>query len=699
MVKKYSAVNKKSSGFLYGADYNPDQWIETPEIWDEDMRLMKLANCNVMTLGIFSWSSIEPEEGQFEFGWLDTIMDKLAENGMTAILATPSGARPAWLSEKYPQVLRTQANRVKNLHGQRHNHCFTSTIYREKVAIINRKLAQRYKNHPALLMWHISNEYGGDCHCKYCQDAFRNWLKNRYDNALDKLNKAWWTGFWSHKFTSWSQIESPSPQGEIFVHGHTLDWKRFVTYQTIDFYKSEIISLRELTPQVPITTNFMGNGYGDKSDFDLYDGLNYAEFAKEVDVVSYDSYPLWHIDDALTWELAAKVSFVYDACRALKGGRPFLLMESTPSLVNWHRVNKIKRPGMNSLSSFQAIAHGADSVLYFQWRKSRGASEKFHGAVVDHCGHENTRVFREVSKLGGSLKQLNDIIGTSVKAEVAVIFDCENGWAIKEVQGIIMDKKDYQRTCVNHYKTFWTKGVPVDVIDMQQDFSQYKILIAPMLYMIRPGVAERIEKFVKDGGTFVTTYFSGMVDESDLCFLGGFPGPLRAVTGIWSEEIDSLYDTDSNAVVFSENNKLGIKGEYEAKDLCDVIHAETAEVLATYKSDYYAGMPALTVNKYGKGSAYYIASRNEQNFLVDFYNKLIQELKIKKTLDCNLPEGVTAQCRSDGEKDYIFILNFSEENKIVDIHGSEFIDMFTKMKIEEPIELEPYGIKILKTSH
>lgn len=685
MEKKYSPINPKCPHFLHGADYNPDQWMSTPEVWDEDMRLMKLANCNVMSVGIFSWASLEPEEGKFEFGWLDTIMDKLAENDAYAVLATPSGARPAWLAAKYPEVLRVNADRVRILFGARHNHCYTSPVYREKTRIINQKLAERYKDHPALLVWHVSNEYGGECHCELCQEAFREWLKQKYDGDLDKLNHAWWTAFWSHTYTDWSQIQSPAPHGETSIHGLNLDWKRFVTHQTIEFFKNEIAPLKEITPDVPVTANFMG----------LYPGLNYWKFAKEVDVVSWDSYPAWHGREP-DWELASKIGFVHDINRSLKDGKPFMLMESTPSMTNWQEVAKLKRPGMHLLSSIQAVAHGSDTVQYFQWRKSRGSSEKFHGAVVDHCGHENTRVFRDVAEVGKVLKKLDPVVGSTVKPDVAVIYDWENYWAMEDAQGPRREKKDYQLTCQMHYQPFWKRGVPVDVIDMDCDFSGYKLLIAPMLYMVRPGVAERIEKFVENGGTFITTYWSGIVDENDLCFLGGFPGPLRKVTGIWSEEIDALYEHDINHVVLKDGSSLGLKNEYEARELCDLIHAETARVLATYKSDFYAGRPAFTVNSFGKGKTYYIAFRNNDDFLDDFYSWLINDLSLKRAICAELPEGVTAQLRSDGERNFVFILNFAPEERSVDLGSKEYLDMLTNEQLTGYITLKGYGIKILQ---
>ncbi|GKX65788.1 beta-galactosidase [Inconstantimicrobium mannanitabidum] len=691
MKKEFPVLNSKIKGLLHGGDYNPDQWLDYPEILKEDVRLLKLANCNCVSINIFGWSAIEPEEGRYTFEWLDKIMDDMAANNVHVILATPSGARPAWMSEKYPEVLRVNRDRTKNLHGCRHNHCFTSPVYREKTYNINRLLAERYKDHPALIMWHISNEYGGECHCPLCQDAFRNWLKKKYDNNLDKLNASWWTGFWSHKFTSWSQIESPSPLGENCVHGHNLDWQRFVTDQTIDFYKNEIAPIREITPNVPVTANFMG-AY---PHMELFLGLDYWKFAKEVDVLSWDNYPAWHNDFETTEELAANVGFVHDIYRSLRGGQPFLVMESTPSLVNWHDTNKLKRPGMHLLSSMQGVAHGADSVLYFQWRKGRGASEKFHGAVVDHCGHENTRVFREVTEVGEVLNKIKEIQGATAESKVAIIYDVENRWAIDDLQGL-KKHRGYVESCQAAYKVFWENGVSVDVINMDCDLSEYDLVIAPMLYMVRPNVADRINEFVKNGGTFVTTYWSGIVDENDLCFLGGFPGPLREVTGIWSEEIDSLYDNEVNHIEFKANNMENLKGTYEVKEYCDLIHAETAEVLAVYKSDFYADMPAVTVNRYGEGKAYYIAARTGEEFNNDFYSKLINDLGIKSVVDGKLPKGVTAQMRSNKDNKFTFIMNFNEEAKEVELGKEEYIDMLSGDKVVNKVTLEKYGVKILK---
>lgn len=668
---------------LHGGDYNPDQWLDYDGVIDEDFRLMELAGCNAMSIGIFSWMSIEPGEGLYNFEWLDNIMDRLAKAGKFAVLATPSGARPVWMSKKYPEVLRVNEDRTKNLHGERHNHCYTSPVYREKTEAMNRMLAERYKDHPALLVWHVSNEYGGECHCDLCQEAFREWLKEKYNNDINELNHAWWTTFWSHKYTDFSQIESPSSKGERSVHGLTIDWKRFVTYQTTDFMKNEMAPLKELTPDVPITTNFMG----------IYDGLDYWKMAGPLDVISWDSYPTWHDTDG-DLVVGCATAFSHDINRSLKDGKPFMLMESTPSMTNWQAVSKLKRPGMHLLSSIQAIAHGADTVQYFQWRKSRGSFEKFHGAVVDHCGHEHTRVFRDVAEVGETLKKLDGVIGTSVKPEVAVIFDWENRWAIEEVKGYNNIAKNYAETVKKHYEAFWRRSIPVDVIDMDQAIDSYKVVIAPMLYMLKPDVADKIKAFVNAGGTFVATYMSGIVDETDLCFLGGFPGPLKEVMGIWVEETDGLYSGETNSIEMTMGSLKG-KG-YEAKDLCDLIHLEGADTLGAYTTDFYAGMPAVTVNDYGEGQAYYIGFRNNNDFEDDFYGQLIEVKGIKKAMPVTLPEGVVAQTRYDDTNRFYFVQNYTNTQMQIAIGEQSFMNVLTDTKVEQHITVKPYGVVVLR---
>lgn len=685
-MKNYGAISKKVNSILHGGDYNPDQWIDMPEIIEADVKLMKLAHVNSVSLGIFSWTSYEKEEGVYDFSWLDEMMDLMAENGTTVILATPSGAKPAWMAQKYPEVLRVDEYGRRQLYGQRHNHCPSSPIYREKVHKIDTLLAERYKDHPALAMWHISNEFEGDCHCPLCQAAFREWLKKRY-GSLETLNKAWWTKFWSHTFTDWNQISGPSPIGEPELHGLTLDWHRFTTDQAVDFYYSEVKTVKAITPDIPVTTNF--------HDFTRVLQFDYWKFAEKMDVISWDNYPMWHSQGEDDVHEGSRRAFIHDLNRSMGGGRPFMMMESSPSSTNWQPVAKLRRPGMHNLQSLQAVAHGSDTVQYFQWRKSRGSSEKLHGAVVDHVGNENTRVFREVAETGAILEKLKDVVGTSVEPDCAVIFDWENAWAIRDCQGPRIEHKDYWETCQYHYKALWEQNIPCDIINEDRDFSKYKMIVAPMLYMIRSGVGERINKFIENGGIFVCTYWSGLANESDLCYLGGFPGPIKKSMGIWSEELDSLYDGEKRLVRVRGGDKLDIEGNYEAEIFCDLIHAEGASVLAEYGEDFYKGMPALTVNSFGKGNAYYIAFRNNDNFLKDFYAALQKKYHFTKATETSTPYGVIATTRYDEKNRFVFFMNFTAEEKSFTISETDFEDAVDGSR-ESSVTLSPYGVKIIR---
>lgn len=666
----------------HGGDYSPEQW--GPETWREDERLMDLARWTSTTVGVFSWVSLEPEEGVYEFGWMDQIIEKLQKAGRSVVLATPTAAAPAWLSKRYPETLRTDANGVRRKHGNRVNYCLTSPIYREKAKGIAKALAERYGHHPSLALWHVSNEYGGECHCELCASAFRSWLRTKFGN-LDALNQAYWTSFWGHTYTEWDQIEIPGqPRGETAIHGLTLDWKRFVTDQTISLFEAEAEILRAITPSVLITTNFMG----------FYGGLNYFKFAKHLDIVSWDSYPRFSgpLNDVNTWQVLA---MAHDLNRGLKGGQPFLLMECTPSASNWYPVMSLKHPGMHMLEAMQAIAHGSDSVQYFQWRQSRGGQEKFHGAVVAHDGTEHARVFKEVAAVGARLEGLHGVAGANTKAEVAILYSWENAWAIEAACGPMTGDRGYLTACKSHHAPFWEAGIPVDIISDADEIDRYALVIAPMLYMVKPGVADRFEKFVESGGTLVGTYWSGIADENDLCFQGGFPGPLKNLFGIWAEEIDALDKDVYQSVYGVSGNELELTGPYQATVLCERIHTRGAEVLATYVSGFYEGMPALTRNDWAQGSAYYVASRNDEAFHADFFGQLIVKLGLKRTFETELPTGVMAT-RRDGETGTIFLMNFTDHEQTVVVPDEKILKDENGAIVKESVTLGAYEVKIYR---
>lgn len=628
---------------IHGCEYNAEQWLDRPEIIKEDIRLMKKAGINAVTLGTFAWSAYEPRENEYHFEWLEELMDLLYENGISVILSTPSAGKPPWLVKKHPEIMRTDADRVRHLYGDRENHCNSNKIYREKVKKTDTLLAERFAHHKALIMWHISNEMYGVCHCEDCLRSFREWLKNKY-GTIENLNKEYWSTFWSHRYTSFDEIESPSPHGETAVHALALDYQRFYSDLSIDFIQKEIETVKKYNPDIPVTTNL----------FHFNCGIDIAKLTRIIDVVSWDSYPRWHCgeDKRTEWAAAVKASFGFDFCRAQKN-KPFLLMESTPSTTNSFDVCKLKRPGIHMLSSMQAIASGADSVQYFQWRKSRGAYEKFHGAVISHNGSENTRVFGDVCAVGERLREISEIKGAKTDARAAVIYDWNNMRALEE-QKSLRKNQDFDEIICEHYEALLKNYVSVDIIDQSADFSKYKLISAPMLYMLLPGTAEKIRRFTENGGVFVLTFYSGLVNENDLVYECLPPYSLNDVFGVGAEETDSICDGEYNT--FTYKNK-----QYRATHYFDLINTCTARVCARYERDFYAGLPAVTENSFGSGTGYYIACRAGSDFLYDFYSDALEKAGVEKIIDSAYVDGIMAKERRSGGENYKFLMNFSSE--------------------------------------
>ena len=659
--------------FLHGGDYNPEQWLDRPDILKKDIEYFKKAHINTVSMGMFSWAVLEPEEGKYNFDWLEAVINNLYKEGIYTILSTPSGARPKWMADKYEEVLRMDPDRTRRFFGGRHNHCYTSPVYREKIFNINKKLSERFGKHPAVILWHISNEYGGECHCPLCQEKFREWLKEKY-GTIENLNSRWCTTFWSHTYNSFDQIESPSPKGENALHALTLDWKRFVTDRTVDFMKHEISAIRAGGSDLPATANLMYD----------YDGLDYKKFKDVMDIASWDNYPSWHKKDNYT--TAVDGALQHDLMRSIKKA-PFLLMESCPSATNWKPINKLKKPGMHLAASLQAVAHGSDSVLYFQLRQSQGASEKFHGAVIDHYGGDDTRVFREVADLGEELKKLKDLAGTVVKAPVAVLYDWDSLWATDGMKGLAESTRNYIKTCRKAYRNLSALGVDVDVISSEEDYSGYSVIVAPMLYLLHPHVGERMKQFVEQGGHLIATYVTGYVDENQLNYLGGFPGDgLKDLFGVISEEIDTLYPSDRNRVHFAE------MPEGEVRDYAEVLRvADGTNVLGTYEQDYYKGMAAVTERTCQNGSAMYIAARLDDASMQHLYARTLKKAGVSMY---KLPYGVERHTREADGMRYVFYLNDTTGPQIVS--GVEGIDLLTGEVIKGILTLEPYGVACVK---
>lgn len=675
-------INPKLPAFFYGGDYNPEQWPE--EIWQEDMRLFKLANINIATVAVFSWALLEPSEGQYDFTWLDKVMDMLHQNGMYACLATSTAAQPAWMSKKYPGILPVTIDGRKHQHGRRVNFCPNSPDYRRASQALVRQLAMRYKDHPALVAWHVGNEYGTYCYCDNCAKAFRQWLKERY-GSLEELNRRWYTNFWGHTIYDWDEIVPPSHLSETFnrgdgegtfFQGMAIDYNRFMSDSSLACYKGEYDVIKEITPDIPVTTNLMGT----------FKPLDYFSWAKHMDVVSWDNYPS-------NKAVMSNIAMRHDLMRGLKGGQPFMLMEQTPSQQNWQPYNGLKRPGVMRLWSYQAVAHGADTVMFFQLRQSRGACEKYHGAVISHAGHENTRVFREVSQLGQELKSLGDkILDSRINARAAIVFDWENWWAVEYSSGPSVALK-YVPQVEKYYKAFYDMNIPVDMINEDGDFSKYDIVVAPVMYMVKPGVAKRLEDFVKNGGTFITTFFSGLVDENDLVVMGGYPGQLRQLLGIWVEETDALFPDMKNDIIM-QGDLGSLSGQYQCGLLCDILHTEGARVLATYGSDFYAGMPALTVNSFGQGKAYYVATDPEESFVKGLIRYACDEKGIKPIMVT--PAGVEVTQRIKGDAVFTFVLNHNEVPVTVELGQYVQHELLSDQDMSGSVEIPARGVLILE---
>lgn len=663
---------KKWNRILYGGDYNPNQWGR--EVWHQDMELFRHAHINSATINVFSWAKIQPAEHVYDFRELDDMVDMLSRENYDIVLATSTAALPAWMFKRYPEVARTDFDGRRHKFGQRHNACPNSLAYQDFARRLTRKLAERYGGNEHIKVWHINNEYGGECFCENCEKAFRVWLKDHY-GTISVLNKAWNMEFWGHTVYDWDEIVLPNALSEGIDYENTafagisIDYRRFMSDSILNNFKMERDAIREVDSRTPVTTNLMGT----------YKYLDYFKWAKEMDVVSWDCYPAYDTP----WSM---VAMQHDLMRGLKG-KPFMLMEQTPSQQNWQPYNSLKRPGQMRAQSYQTIAHGADAILFFQLRRSIGACEKFHGAVIGHAGTDNTRVFREVSRLGEELECLGGLIlGADSCGDVGIVFDWENYWALEYTSGPNKDLR-YVEQIHQYYQYFYKHNIPVDMVSAYGDFSRYKVLMAPVLYMVKPEMKEQLEKYVKAGGVLVTGFMSGIVDASDNVHLGGYPGPLREMAGIWVEEIDALPPGTENQLTFADGT------EGTCTMLCDLIHLEGAVSLADYSSDFYAGMPAVTKNPYGQGQVYYVGAALDEGTCNKVMDRVVAEAPVYRTVKEETLLEVTGRVK-DGVH-YYFVMNFTGQDLPLpeELEGKK--ELLSGVSVERQLMLKPYDVLLL----
>lgn len=666
MVRSGLNWPSRPGGLLYGGDYNPEQWDAA--VWREDVRLMREAGVNLVNLGIFAWSVLEPRRGVYEFDLMDQVMDLLAEGGICVDLATPTASPPPWLVDEHPDLLPVTADgHVLGL-GARESFCPSSPHYRTAAASIAQELARRYAEHPALVMWHVHNEFGahvGACYCSVSADAFRAWLQQTYE-TLGDLNTAWGTTFWGQAYSSWRQVMPPRRAPLPSNPAQKLDFMRFTSDEYIACYRNERDVLREITPDVPITTNFMAT---------TCKHMDYRRWADEVDIVANDHYlvaedPRSYVDLAMAADLT----------RSLAGGKPWLLMEHSTSAVNWQPRNIAKVGGELRRNSLGHIARGADGAMFFQWRASRFGAEKFHSAMVPHAG-TSSRVWREVCRLGADLTALAELRGSTVEARVAIVWDWQSWWALElEYRpSVELSFTDRMRA---FYEALWDAGITVDFVAPDAKVADYAAVILPSSYLLRERDAAQLRHYVERGGTLVVSYFSGIVDEFDRIHPGAHPGALRDVLGLTIEEFHPLradeviaVTDDGTAEVWSERVVVG-----------------DAQVRSRFVDGPDAGEPAVTRNQFGAGAAWYIATRLDSRSLARVLRESLDGAGVDA--ETELPPGVEVVCRRNAENSYRFLINHETDTEVtVPARG---VDLLTGQRLDDKVVLPASGVAVVR---
>jgi beta-galactosidase len=637
-----------TSALGFGGDYNPEQWDRS--IWIEDVRLMQEAGVNLVSIGIFSWALLEPEEGVYEFGWLDEVLDLLHAGGIRVDLANASASPPPWFSHKYPLSLPVTVEGVTLGYGSRQAFCASSADYRRAAAALTTKIAERYSNHPAVVMWHVHNEYGchnQPCFCDASGAAFQRWLEAKYGD-IDVLNDAWGTAFWSQHYYHFDEITPPRRSGAFVNPTQQLDFARFSSDELLDCFEAEAAILRAHS-DLPVTTNFMG------FSMDLHHPIDYWKWAERMDVVSNDHYLIAE-DRGHHRELAMSA----DLTRGWAAGAPWLLMEHSTSAVNWQPRNIAKAPGEMVRNSLQHVARGADAALFFQWRAAKAGAEKFHSALLPHAGVD-TKVWRETVELGSILKSIAEVADSRVTGvEVAIIHDTDARWASELDSHPSVDLNCIAETR-HWYEAAYRAGITTDFRRSTDDLSGYKLVIVPMQYLMTDAGAANIAAFAEAGGRVLVTYFSGIVDENDHIRLGGYPGAFREMLGVQIEEFFPLHDGETiglsafgGGALFSE---LGV--------------SNGAEVLAQFTDGAVAGSPAITRNPVGSGAAYYVATRLTENGTDELLSWIAIDASVAVPPEPQADVEVVR--RSNGERSWLFVINHSAEDARLTTDGVELI--------------------------
>lgn len=669
---RVARLRARLGGLAYGGDYNPEQW--PADVWDEDVRLMTQAGVGMVTVGVFSWSVLEPSEGVYDFGWLDDVLDRLHTAGIAVDLATPNAAPPPWLAHSYPETLLVERDGTRVGIGSRGHFCPSSPVYRDRSLRIARLLAERYGDHPALAMWHVGNEYHAHCHCDLCDAAFREWLRGKYGD-LRELNRRWGTTVWSQRYDAWAQVHLPRPVRGQVNPARVLDFARFVSDVQLGLFTRERDLLHALTSRIPVTTNFFQN-------LVLND---YQRWGREVNIVSFDSYP-----DPGDPESPVMAALHYDLMRSIGGGRPWLAMEQAAGAVSQWRRNYAKPPGGMRLDALRMIARGSDAAMFFQWRAAAAGQEKFHSAMLPHGG-TSSRTWREVEALGAELPRLAEVVGSRVEARTAIVWDWENWWAVEGAAHPVNDLR-YLSILARHYAPLWRANVATDVVTLDADLSRYRVLVIPNQYLISAAQQAAVERFVSAGGHVLISYFSGIVDPDDRVIPDGYPGGLRRIIGGHVRDVAPL--PPGTTVPVSADGAWAPDLRLGAEDWQDDIVAEAGAVLARYAGGDLAGAPAILDNRLGEGSCVYLGTR-----LDDAAHAAVTDLVLRRggiRPPGGAAPGVEITRRTAGERSFTFMLNGTAGQAWADVEDAG-VDLLTGVPYAagERIALGPRGIAVL----
>jgi len=654
-------------GIGYGGDYNPEQWPEA--IWAQDVRLMTEAGVNLVTVGVFSWSRLQPAPGELTAGWLDRVLDLLAEAGIGVDLATGTASPPPWLVAAHPEILPVTADGRRLAPGARQHYCPSAPAFRAAAADLAARMARRYAGHPAVTMWHVGNEYGCHvpaCYCELSAEAFRGWLQARY-GELGRLNEAWGGAVWSQDYTGWNQVQPPRTAPTFANPAQQLDFARFSSGELLACYRAERDAVAARSPGTPVTTNFMS----------LFRPVDQFRWAAELDVVSVDSYP-----DPAEPEAHLLSAMTCDLTRSVGGGRPWVLMEQAPSAVSWRAVNVPKAPGQYRALSLQAVARGADAILSFQWRAAAVGAEKFHSAMVPHAG-TGTRVWREVVGLGADLGRLAPVAGRAVPAEVALLLDWESWWALE------LDSHPSRLRLVEllraFYRPLFEGGVNADFAHPESDLSPYRLVVVPALYLVSDAGAENVGRFVGDGGTAAISFFSGIVDPSDRVRLGGYPAPWRDLLGLRVEEFAPLPE---GVQVRLDGGQGTDDADGAGRVWQDVIDLLGAEPVLRYGDGHLVGRAAATRHPYGQGEAFYLGTLPDRATLRGLMERACRRAGVEFRAD--IPLGVEVVRRGD----YLFVISHLDQPVELDL-GGESLDLLTAGIVGPAAVLGPRGVLVL----